>query len=84
MSLFRELRGNLRLTVSFISGLLFFSCHYWSSHFLARRYRVARGRCWAALGWAAGILLAPYKREEKRLRRISKGIAGFLSGYSVG
>jgi hypothetical protein len=36
-----------------------------------------------ALGWAAGILVAPYEGEEKRFRRISKGIAGFISGYAV-
>jgi len=38
----------------------------------------------AALGWAAGILLAPYEEEESRFQRLSKGVAGFISGYVVG
>lgn len=36
------------------------------------------------LGWACGIILAPYKEEEKRFQRLSKGIAGFLGGYAAG
>jgi hypothetical protein len=34
-----------------------------------------------ALGWAVGILLAPYPEEQKRFQRLSKGIAVFLGGY---
>ncbi|HEY6249324.1 MAG TPA: hypothetical protein VI685_05155 [Candidatus Angelobacter sp.] len=37
-----------------------------------------------ALGWGCGILLAPYKEEQKRFQRLSKGIAGFLGGYAAG
>jgi hypothetical protein len=36
-----------------------------------------------ALGWSAGILLAPYDDEEKRFQKLSKSIAGFISGYLV-
>lgn len=34
-----------------------------------------------ALGWCAGILLAPYADEEKRFQKLSKSVAGFVSGY---
>jgi hypothetical protein len=37
-----------------------------------------------ALGWFAGILMAPYQEEEKRFTRVSKGVAGFIGGYIVG
>ena len=36
-----------------------------------------------ALGWFAGILLAPYDNEEKRFEKLSKSVAGFISGYLV-
>ncbi len=38
-----------------------------------------------SLGWAAGILLAPYEKEEKaQFQRLSKSVAAFLGGYAVG
>lgn len=37
-----------------------------------------------ALGWAAGILLAPYEEEKGQFRRLSKAVAAFVSGYLVG
>jgi cytochrome c biogenesis protein CcdA len=84
MSVFEELRGNLRLTVSFVSAILFFLII--AGLLIAWRDDISllAAVVGAALGWAAGILLAPYKVEEKRIRRLSKGIAGFLSGYAVG
>ena len=36
-----------------------------------------------AIGWSAGILLAPYDDEEKRFKKLSKSVAGFVSGYLV-
>jgi hypothetical protein len=36
-----------------------------------------------AVGWSAGILLAPYDNEEKRFQKLSKSVAGFVSGYLV-
>ncbi len=36
-----------------------------------------------ALGWFAGILLAPYEEEQKRFDRLSKAVAGFIGGYMV-
>src|SRR5579864_5975803 len=37
----------------------------------------------ASLGWAAGILLAPYDEEKRRFERLSKSVAAFLGGYAV-
>jgi len=37
----------------------------------------------ASLGWAAGILLAPYDEEKRRFERLSKNVAAFLGGYAV-
>lgn len=34
-----------------------------------------------ALGWVAGILLAPYEEEARRFTVISKGISGIIGGY---
>ena len=35
----------------------------------------------AAMGWASGILLAPYESERKAFQRYSKAVAGFISGF---
>lgn len=34
-----------------------------------------------ALGWAVGILLAPYRSEQKQFHQLSKGILGFVTGF---
>jgi|SRR5579884_2653673 len=76
-----NLRANLKLTMSFVTagvfaiGLIILLVVWrdamaWLSALIG-----------TALGWAVGILLAPYEEEQKRFQRLSKGIAGFLSGY---
>lgn len=84
MSIFEEFRGNPRLTISLITaGVLYAAIvglliAWWDD--IALLAAVVG----VALGWATGILLAPYHVEQKRFRQLSKGIAGFLSGYAVG
>ena len=36
------------------------------------------------LGWASGILLAPYENEERRFAKISKAAFGFVAGFGAG
>jgi hypothetical protein len=84
MGIFDELRGNLRLTVSFIAAVVFFVAIAGLLILWRDDIALLAAMVGAALGWATGILLAPYNVEEKRFRRLSKGIAGFLSGYAVG
>jgi hypothetical protein len=85
MPLIRELRDNLRvslkLTTSFASAAVFASCLVtllviWRDGMILLGALVG-----TALGWAIGILLAPYPEEQKGFQRLSKGIAGFLGGY---
>jgi hypothetical protein len=80
----REIRANLKLTTSFVTAALFAMTLI--SLLIIWRDSIAllAALVGTALGWAAGILLAPYQEEEKRFQRLSKGIAGFLSGYAVG
>ncbi|HEV2399332.1 MAG TPA: hypothetical protein VGS27_20465 [Candidatus Sulfotelmatobacter sp.] len=84
MSILDELRNNLRLTSSFVAALIFFLTIIviliaWRDDMALLAAIVG-----SALGWAAGILIAPYEGEGKRFRSISKGIAGFLTGYAIG
>ena len=84
MSAFRSLRQNFKLAASFGSAAVFVVILlglliYWRDG-LALLVAVLG----AVLGWAAGVLLAPYKPEETRFKAISKGIVGFLTGYVVG
>ena len=84
MGIFNELRNNLRLATSYAAALIFFLTMaviliVWRDDIALLAAVVG-----AALGWAAGILVAPYQGEEKRFQRISKGIAGFITGYAVG
>jgi hypothetical protein len=37
-----------------------------------------------AAGWAAGVLLAPYKEEEERFQKISTAVSGIIGGYLLG
>jgi hypothetical protein len=78
------LRENLKLTTSFITTALFAITLVGLLIVWRDSTAVLGAAVGAALGWAGGILLAPYKEEEKRFQRLSKGIAGFLSGYAVG
>lgn len=85
MHLFQEisdaLRTNLKITISFSTAALF---AFGSIALLViwRDSMVWLGALvGAALGWAIGILLAPYEEEQKRFQRLSKSIAGFLAGY---
>ncbi len=84
MSIFEELRNNVRLATSYVAALIFFLTM--AGILIAWRDDIAllAAVVGAALGWAAGILVAPYLGEEKRFQRISKGIAGFITGYAVG
>ena len=36
-----------------------------------------------AVGWATGILAAPYKSEQQRFERIGTVVAAFISGFAV-
>ena len=85
MPLLQELRDNLRvslkLTTSFATAAVFAICLVmllviWRDSMILLGALVG-----TALGWAVGILLAPYPEEQKRFQRLSKGIAGFLGGY---
>jgi hypothetical protein len=85
MPLLQELRDNLRvslkLTTSFTTAAVFAICLVillviWRDSMILLGALVG-----TALGWAVGILLAPYPEEQKRFQRLSKGIAGFLGGY---
>jgi hypothetical protein len=78
------LRVSLKLTTSFITAALFAITLVGLLIVWRDGTAVLGALVGAALGWAGGILLAPYKEEEKRFQRLSKGIAGFLSGYAVG
>jgi len=79
-----NLRAGLKLTTSFVAAALF-AITLTSLLIIWRDSMALLGALvGTALGWVAGILLAPYKEEEKRFQRLSKGIAGFLSGYAVG
>jgi hypothetical protein len=75
---------NLKLTTSFVTTFVFavtVVC-------VLVAWRDARVLVWAlvgtALGWAVGILLAPYPEEQKRFQQLSKGIAGFVTGFVAG
>jgi len=83
MSIFEELRDNLRLTTSYVAALIFFVTM--AVILIAWRDSMAlvAALVGTAMGWAAGVLVAPYEGEEKRFRRFSKSIAGFISGYAV-
>ena len=75
------LRANLKITISFSTAALFaigsiVLLVIWRDSMVWLGALVG-----AALGWAIGILLAPYDEEQKRFQRLSKGIAGFLAGY---
>ena len=35
------------------------------------------------VGWAAGVLAAPYESEKRRFEKIGSIVAGFISGYAV-
>ena len=85
MALIQELRNNLRvslkLTTSFTTAAVFAICLVtllviWRDSMILLAALIG-----TALGWAVGILLAPYPEEQKRFQRLSKGIAGFLGGY---
>jgi len=85
MPLIKELRDNLRvslkLTTSFVTAAVFTICvvillAIWRDSMILLGALIG-----TALGWAVGILLAPYPEEQKRFQRLSKGIAGFLGGY---
>jgi hypothetical protein len=79
-----NLHANLKLTTSFVTAALF-AITLISLLIIWRDSIALLGALvGTAMGWATGILLAPYQEEEKRFQRLSKGIAGFLSGYVVG
>jgi len=88
MALFREIRDilrvNLKLTTSFVAAALFAITFVRLLIVWHDGTALLGALVGTALGWASGILLAPYQEEEKRFQRLSKGIAGFLSGYAVG
>jgi hypothetical protein len=85
MPLLQELRDNLRvslkLTTSFATAAVFAICLVILLVIWRDSMILLGGLVGTALGWAVGILLAPYPEEQKRFQRLSKGIAGFLGGY---
>ena len=83
MSIFNELRNNVRLATSYVAALIFFLTIAVILIVWRDDIALVAALVGTALGWAAGILVAPYEGEEKRFRQISKGIAGFISGYAV-
>jgi hypothetical protein len=83
MSIFNELRNNVRLATSYVAALIFFLTIAVILIVWRDDIALVAALVGTALGWAAGILVAPYEGEEKRFRQISKGIAGFISGYTV-
>jgi hypothetical protein len=85
MSLIQELRDNLRVSLklitSFATAAVFAICIIvllviWRDAMALLAALIGTG-----LGWAVGILLAPYPEEQKRFQQLSKGIAGFFGGY---
>jgi len=85
MTLIQELRDNLRvslkLTTSFITAALFAICLVTLLVIWRDAMALLAALIGTAIGWAVGILLAPYPEEQKRFQRLSKGIAGFITGY---
>jgi len=85
MPLIQELRDNLRvslkLTTSFTTAAVFAICLVSLLVIWRDAMALLAALIGTALGWAVGILLAPYPEEQKRFQRLSKGIAGFLGGY---
>ena len=85
MPLIRKLRDNLRvnlkLTTSFTTAAVFAICLIALLVIWRDAMALLAALIGTALGWAVGILLAPYPEEQKQFQRLSKGIAGFLSGY---
>ena len=85
MPLIQELRENLRvslkLTTSFATAAVFAICLITLLAIWRDAMTLIAALIGTALGWAVGILLAPYAEEQKRFQRLSKGIAGFLGGY---
>ena len=85
MPLIQELRENLRvslkLTTSFATAAVFAICLVVLLAIWRDGMALLAALTGTAIGWAVGILLAPYPEEQKRFQRLSKGIAGFLTGY---
>ena len=80
----RSIRENPKLATSFGAAALFGAILVGLLIFWRDGIAVLGALLGAALGRAVGILLAPYEEEEKRFKALSKGIAGFLTGYVVG
>src|SRR5437899_1585278 len=85
MPLIRELRNNLRVSLklmtSFTTAAVFAICLVTLLVIWRDAMALLAALTGTASGWAVGILLAPYPEEQKRFQRLSKGIAGFLTGY---
>lgn len=77
-------RINFKLTCSFITaavgyGITIALLLHWSSSDLVLATLLG-----LVCGWAAGILLAPYKEEATRFKGISKIVSGLIGGYLIG
>ena len=85
MALIQELRDSLRvslkLTTSFTIAAVVAICLVTLLVIWRDAMAVLAALIGTLLGWAVGILLAPYPEEQTRFQRLSKGIAGFLGGY---
>ena len=77
-------RANLRLATSFTTAAAFAIAMAWLLIVWRGGVALLAALVGTALGWAAGILLAPYKEEESKFRRLSKIAAAFISGYAAG
>jgi hypothetical protein len=69
-------------TVSFATGLLLFAVMVGLLWRWLDSYSVLAALTGAPIGWALGILLAPYPEEAKKFNRWSKGLFGFLGGVA--
>jgi hypothetical protein len=83
-TLFDDLRTNPKLVSCFITAGIFALVVIWLIIAWRDDLALLAALIGTAIGWAMGMLLAPYPEEAKRFQRLSKGIAGFLTGYVVG
>lgn len=77
----RKLLDNPKLCVSFVSLALIYAVvigllyNWWDS------YSVLAALAGVVIGWACGILLAPYEEEASKFSSWSKGLYGLVTGY---
>jgi hypothetical protein len=78
------LRENWKLAVSLLSSLVAAAIVVGLLLHLCSGTATLSALFGTLLGWALGILLAPYEDEEKRFAQISKAAFGFITGFGAG